>query len=994
MIRYRDLKSKRAVSPVIAVVLLIALTVAASAIVFVIFNSLVVDAPEYIITIEQEYDHNNDGKVDHLRLKATDLSGEAHVIRYVGIPNWNVTEPVAITANGQEFVDIYTSKLGSQFEQSTKINMGLSPYPDLFSLVTLSVGIPELTAPVIVTVSTATVSPLSESSAIESTAIDSPLSESTAIDSTAIESTATGVDLSGILISFTLNDSSPVAIPPIATDANGEINVYLMPGYYVAHTSTGLSSELFFSLSNKSVTITNSLVGMVYVQVLDNTGSPITDVTVFNTDTAQNELGQTAVTNASGIATFALSYDTYLFKIDYLSQNYWSSSVKVPDSSIVQIQIKSGYLAGSINFNGVLPGKDHRLYLYTATNISLNQNMKTDTDSAFNFTSRITSGLYRLRLRTIGGQYVMSSILSTSTVNLTVNFGGGNLEIKTLAGGVPIPKNVRIYLYTAAGNYLTNRKTDINGTVDFGLIPGLKLKTRTDIQGQRIYSDPFYHDNTQTEIELGGGNLEVQITTGGVIIPRNVRVYMYTSSGSYTGLSRKTDNNGTVDFGVVLQGKYKVRIDYLGRRTYTSVFNHTEAQFKIIDLDGADLKINITIGGTPISKNVRVYLYTSTGSYTGMSTLTDASGSITYTAIFAGDYKIRVDYLGQRKYSDVFTHSNITHAIDLGGGNLEVKLTSGGIALPQNIRVYLYTSTGSYTGISTLTNSSGVADFGAIFASDYKIRVDYLGQRKYSDVFTHSGDTIENIELGGGTLNAYITIGGTPLVANVRGYLYTSSGSYTGKSGLTDANGTIDFGVIFSSDYKVRIDWLGFRSYSSSFTHSQSNVQEVPFDGSRVQINVKVGGANMPQNVRVYLYTSSGSYSGYSRLVNSTGYVDFGSILANDYKIRSDYLGKRYYSNVFTNNGSVSYDIVYSGVTTMTISVIDAGSTPLSDGQWIYLYHSDGTYTGLRAQVSSDVVVFNAIVDGDYKLRWYNISANVYTSPFTAEAAPATQQFP
>ncbi|MHA1866554.1 MAG: hypothetical protein ACTSXD_00650, partial [Candidatus Heimdallarchaeaceae archaeon] len=113
-------------------------------------------------------------------------------------------------------------------------------------------------------------------------------------------------------------------------------------------------------------------------------------------------------------------------------------------------------------------------------------------------------------------------------------------------------------------------------------------------------------------------------------------------------------------------------------------------------------------------------------------------------------------------------------------------------------------------------NGTGYLNFTGIGDGDFKWRVDYLAKRFWSDVFSATNGSTEEFNIGGGTIYVHLTVNGVN-VNNGKIYLYTDTGSYTGKSVVTNSSGWAVFYGIGAGDYKLRYDYDVTR-YWKNFT--------------------------------------------------------------------------------------------------------------------------------------------------------------------------------
>ena len=263
-------------------------------------------------------------------------------------------------------------------------------------------------------------------------------------------------------------------------------------------------------------------------------------------------------------------------------------------------------------------------------------------------------------------------------------------------------------------------------------------------------------------------------------------------------------------------GRYKIRVDYLGYQFWTGVIDTDETQTAVLSIPHHDVTITVIgdhNGDSQLLKNLKTYLFTPTGSYLGRYEVTGDQG----LAIFnlpEKDYTVRVDYLSQQYWSEVFNSADQTVTIEEGGA--EVMVSSSGIPI-EGIKTYVFNATGSYLGLYGTSNADGKTLF-RLPADDYNFRADYMGNQYWSGV-THILPHVENpvpISTGGGAFIATILKGtGKPLVG-VKCYLFNASGSYLGKYGTTSDSGEVSYDISNGS-YKIRIDCLGYQFWTDVF---------------------------------------------------------------------------------------------------------------------------------------------------------------------------------
>ena len=249
-------------------------------------------------------------------------------------------------------------------------------------------------------------------------------------------------------------------------------------------------------------------------------------------------------------------------------------------------------------------------------------------------------------------------------------------------------------------------------------------------------------------IDTGGGLFTFTLEKEASVALADVPVYVFTSGGSYLGMTAHTDANGQVFFDLS-NGDYKFRADYLGYRFWSNVSTVPATLSDVLTISHRDITITVqglyTAPAAPI-QGVRVYLFTESGSYLGQYADTDAQGEVVFN-LPDKSYKVRADYLGYQFWSSPFISNDADVFINSGLAVLHV--TKGGADVA-DAPVYLFTAAGSYLGKYEYTGANGLAQF-MLPDQQYKFRVDYNGTQYWSDVVTiipHEENTIElNLDL-------------------------------------------------------------------------------------------------------------------------------------------------------------------------------------------------------------------------------------------------------
>ena len=129
---------------------------------------------------------------------------------------------------------------------------------------------------------------------------------------------------------------------------------------------------------------------------------------------------------------------------------------------------------------------------------------------------------------------------------------------------------------------------------------------------------------------------------------------MFSSSNSYLGIHGNTNTDGIVSFRLP-EGTYKFRGDYQGSR-YWATESVNAHQINIINLNTGGGTFSLTVektAGSPL-ENIPVYVFSSDGSYLGLSGHTDDQGQVSFD-LADGDYTFRADYMGYQFWTNLYT---------------------------------------------------------------------------------------------------------------------------------------------------------------------------------------------------------------------------------------------------------------------------------------------------------------------------------------------------
>ena len=885
-------KNKKAVSPVVATILLIALTVSAAAVVYFVVVPLLNDDPEItfgISTVTEFKDYDHDGSIDAIKANIIIVTTNGLGLANMSAFTYSITD-------GTNTYDWTHTTLGA-----TQILDGKSG--DVILSATGSAG--QLEEGFSYTL-IATFGASEETKAFTT-------SEATLGALLTVNVVDQNTDpVSGASIDFYYSNNAFTGVTTQTTGSSGQIEQALRIGEYkvrVSYLGQIYWSDDFYHPTVTSITVQIGATGDLMKVHVQNEAGGIEGLTVFSFDALGRYSGEYAVTNSEGDAYLSIAPGTYVFKVFYLGLNYSSSLIDYPTVDETTINIGGGIVYAHVVDSDEIGQNNLRVYLFSSTGSYLGVNTRTNESGYAAFS--VSSGSYKFRVD-YGGAITWSEVFGASDGAVITIYIGGKVYGHVIYGQDELPlNNVRVYLFTASGSY-TGRSAQTNATGYVLFNPIEKdswFKLRVDYAGGQEWSNEFNGSQAVTIVDVNvGAEAYAHVIYGSEGNPlSNVRVYLFTAAGSYSGISARTNATGYARFnGVLKSTNYKFRVDYAGGQFWSTEFNGSQA-LVVVDVNvGGTVYAHVIYGGgdQPIN-NVRVYLFTAAGSYSGISARTNATGYARFDGVLATTtYKFRVDYAAGQFWSTEFDGSVDDYVVDINiGGTVYAHVIYGPDDEPLgNVRVYLFTDGGSYSGISARTNATGYAEFNGVLATTtYKFRVDYAAGQFWSTTFDGSSpESVVDINIGG-IVYAHVVFGeeSYPL-NNVQVYLFTAAGSYSGISARTNATGHAQFnGVLSTTNYKFRVDYAAGQFWSTEFNGALPEYTHDINIGARVFCYV-TDGTNPITNQQVYMYREGGSYTGLSVRTNGTGYADFnGTLSTYNYYFRITIGPDTYYSGLF-----------------------------------------------------------------------------------------------
>jgi hypothetical protein len=694
-------------------------------------------------------------------------------------------------------------------------------------------------------------------------------------------------------------------------------------------------------------------------------GFPVQDQTVYVFSPSGSYLGIRQITNGEGKVVLRLPQGEYKFRTDYQGSRYWSDveSMTTAQQNLLTMSTGGGRFAVSVLKATAQPLAGIKCYVFSADDAYLGMHGATDGNGQVFFD--LADGNFKFRLDYLGTQFwsnVVSvpEVLSTDLaiahepVEVTVSTGAGLLE-----GG-------KVYLFSTNGTYLGRYKeTDSAGTVSFDLPVGSNYQFRADILGNRYWSDMHEVSSGETNfvpINAGGGVLQMTVQKDEDLPMPELKVFLFNAAGTYLGRSETTDALGQVEFSVPV-ALYKLRVDYLGYQFWSEavlVVEDTAMEMPIIHRP-VEIAVRGSLQGLPAPvEGIKVYLFSPTDTYLGQSKLTDADGK----AIFdlpQKSYKVRADYLGQQFWSESSVWQHTPVAIPMA----DAEVTVTGAGLPRrDVKIYLFSATGAYLGISDTTDGDGKVRW-RLPAGTYMFRVDYQGNRYWSTEESLTADQITPVivSVGGGSFAFTVLKSGNEPLEGSKCYVFSEQGAYLGMRGATNSDGQVFFDLA-DGTYSYRVDHLGYQFWSPVYDIPTNLSGYLDLESQSTVITVEgVYQTSQPlAGLKVYLFTPSSSYLGQHQLTDSDGQVAF-SLPDQTYRVRVDYRGHQFWSEDFRSGDAVV--TIQQGLA--EIHVQRSGNDVA--GAKVYLFDESGSYLGWNETTNASGRTELTLPDRTFKFR-------------------------
>ena len=587
------------------------------------------------------------------------------------------------------------------------------------------------------------------------------------------------------------------------------------------------------------------------------------------------------------------------------------------------------------------------------------------------------------------GDYIVGIGESVEKMSYADAHIGGDLNIAdpvtvTVSGlGGPVP-GVGLSFLRVDGlpSGVSGITTNQDGVATVHVLPNYyKIRTSDNIVSKIFHSA----ENNSVNFISSTGSVSIKVIDGSNTPVSGITVYITDGNRLELGSSGVTNSSGLKTF-TLGTGTYYFRVNYLGTDYYSSQISIPlplgSSSLRTIKIGNSNLGGIGLFATTPIGNGKLIRLYTENNVSMGRYAYSNSTSEFQFSGIPSGFYRLRLDYMGSRFWSTVVSTSDPYVEVNFGGGALTIKVTAGGSPLPNGVLTRLYYSNNRSTYSYDYLNASSFAEYGGRPPGEYRLRIDWLGKYTYTTAFNHTTPSVKNLDIPGGKLNIQVLAGGDPLPNGVLVRLYNANNRSTYRYDYLNSSGYAEFGSILSGDYRLRVDWLGKYTYTTSFSHVNNSAKVVSIPGGPLNVHVFVGTANLANGVLLRLYNANNRSTYRYDYANATGWGEFGVILGGDYRLRVDWLGQYIYTTAFTHTGNTGINVTINGGA-LTIKVT-AGGYSLPNGVLTRLYNSNGRSTYRYDYLNSTgYAEYGAIPSGNYKLRVDWLGKYTYSSVFS-----------
>lgn len=394
---------------------------------------------------------------------------------------------------------------------------------------------------------------------------------------------------------------------------------------------------------------------IVEVSVSDSASNPQVGLSVHAFD-GSTDIGESAVTDATGSALLSLPDGSYRFLIDKNGTEFYTGAANhcsTPSCTSVTHVIPEDVLVTVTSSAG---GPEAGLSVYAFDGTVYGAKSLTDAAGVATFT--LLEGSYRFLIVKNGTEFYTNSANHCTLPGCTevaYEIPEDVTVSVSSSAGAPEPL-LSVHAFSSATYSGKSVSTDANGNATFTLLPG-DYRFRIDKNGTEFFTDVVNHCSVPG------------CTAASMEIPEDILVSVSNSSGgpepglhvhafdgeTFTGRSTYTDGNGIATF-TLPAGGYRFRIDKNGLQFYTDSVNHcavpgcTSVSYEVPE------SLVVHVGNITGSGEAGLSVYVFDGSsYIGKSGVTDPKGDVPFV-LPPGNYRFRIDKDGSQYFTDTINH--------------------------------------------------------------------------------------------------------------------------------------------------------------------------------------------------------------------------------------------------------------------------------------------------------------------------------------------------
>lgn len=442
------------------------------------------------------------------------------------------------------------------------------------------------------------------------------------------------------------------------------------PGWRQIMMLMMIIAALFASGISTALAAPKAQTGSVAVTVQDANGPYGANQIVYAFD-GSTYFGASAITDASGIATFTLPDGSYRFATDVHGERYFSDTgnhCTVPTCTAVALTVP---VFGTVdvtveNANG--PIANQVVYAFDGAGSTYTGFSATTGAAGEPATFTLPTGAYTFASDDVNGARTFTTtacdVPTCTAATLTMPVIGA-VDVTVADANGPIANQV-VYAFDGTGSTYTGLSATTGAAGEpatFTLPAGQYQFASDDVNGTRTFSDTACDVPTCTAVTISMSVIgTVAVTVEDANGPlANQTVYAFDETGTtYTGFAAATGAAGEPAVFTLPTGAYTFASDDVnGTRTFTTTIcdvpTCTTATLTMPVVEA--VAVTVVDAANNLLTNQIVYAFDGT-TYTGLSSETDAAGVAVFN-LPAGSYRFATDVNGERYYSDAANHCTV-----------------------------------------------------------------------------------------------------------------------------------------------------------------------------------------------------------------------------------------------------------------------------------------------------------------------------------------------